>query len=53
LPWRCGVDGPGAAERESIARIDLASDPPKNVLQQAAMQIFRGTNNTASVMGGT
>ena len=43
----------GQAQRsaKSIERIDLAMDPPKNLLQQAAMQVFRGTNNTASVMG--
>jgi len=43
----------GQAQRsaKSIERIDLAMDPPKNLLHQAAMQVFRGTNNPSSVMG--
>ncbi len=43
----------GQAQRsaKSIERIDLAMDPPKNLLQQAAMQVFRGTNNPSSVLG--
>ena len=43
----------GQAQRSarSIERIDLTTDPPPKVLQQAAMQVFRGSSSPASVMG--
>ncbi len=43
----------GHAKRDArtVQRIDLVTDPPQKTLQQAAMQILRGSNNTASVIG--
>ncbi len=35
----------------SVERIDRVTDPPQKLLQQAAMQVFRGPSSSASVMG--
>ncbi len=35
----------------SMARIGLVTDPPQKILQQAAMQVFRGPATNTSVMG--
>jgi hypothetical protein len=43
----------GQAQRsaKSIERMEQTSNPPQEVLQQAAMQVFRGSNNPASIVG--
>jgi hypothetical protein len=45
------LTGQSQRSAKSIERIDLVSDPPQKLLEQAAMQIFRGSNSPASVMG--
>jgi hypothetical protein len=48
------ITGQAQRSAKSIERIDQTDEPPRGaqqLLQQAAMQIFRGSNNTASVMG--
>jgi len=43
----------GQAQRsaKSIERVELVSERPDKLLREAAMQVFRGTNNPASVLG--
>ena len=45
------LTGQRAAGARIVQRIDVVTDPPQKALQQAAMQVLRGTNSPASVMG--
>jgi hypothetical protein len=45
------ISGQAKRSAKSVERIEQVSDPAPKLLQQAAMQVFRGSTSPASVMG--
>ena len=45
------ISGQAQRSARSVQRFESATDPWRSTLRQAAMQVFRGTNSAASVIG--
>ncbi|MCX5653858.1 MAG: hypothetical protein NTY65_04320, partial [Planctomycetota bacterium] len=45
------ISGQAQRSARSVQRFETATDPPRSALRQAAMQVFRGSDSAASVMG--